>query len=357
MITCAAFAVQIFLTPYENVFRALFLVNNAPAGDSSLDISVMDIFTPFYDSSMATPSENRTETSNRAKKMSQKSIKTMLAEMIPSSNRMKRTWMKMPPNRITSISAMSRLLLKNFASSHSMRPKWSSEQDHQILAVESEIENAPVIKNDKDLYAPIYRNLSTFRRSYELMEEILKVTFTEGEKPFFHDPIPEGIYASEGWFMKQMEENKKFVVQDPTKAHLFYLPFSSESIRYSSLDDRKTCSEENFIKLLSDYLDVIMAKYPFWNRTGGTDHSFTGCHDWAPIMTRPFMNGCIRAFCNSDVNDDFVLGKDVALAETLVLSKSDLLKDIGGKPPLERQTLAFFAGNIHGYLRPILLKF
>ncbi|KAI3943379.1 hypothetical protein MKW92_011027 [Papaver armeniacum] len=358
IITCAAFFFQFFLTPYENVFRSLFLVNNAPAGDSSLDISVMGIFTPFYDSSMATPSENCTETIGPAKKMPQKSIKALLAEMIPSSNPMKRTWMKMPPNRITSISAMSRLMLKNLASSHSMRPKRLSEQDREILAVKSQIENAPVIQNDKDLYAPIYRNLSTFRRSYELMEETLKVyIYKEGGKPFFHDPILEGVYASEGWFMKQMEENKKFVVQDPTKAHLFYLPFSSESIRYSSLYDRKTRSKANFIKLLSDYLDTIKAKYPFWNRTGGTDHFFTACHDWAPIMTRPFMNGCIRAFCNSDVNDDFVLGKDVPLAETLVLSKSDLLKDIGGKPPSERQTLAFFAGNIHGYLRPILLKF
>ncbi|KAI3954976.1 hypothetical protein MKW98_004979 [Papaver atlanticum] len=146
-------------------------------------------------------------------------------------------------------------------------------------------------------------------KSYELMEEILKVyVYKEGEKPFFHDPKLWGVYACEGWFMKQMEEHKRFVVQDPTKAHLFYLPFSSERIR-----------------------------------TGGTDHFFTACDDWAPIMTRPFTNGCIRAFCNSDVNEDFGLGKDVAFAETLVLSKD--------------KTLAFFARNLHGYLRPILLAF
>ncbi|KAI3838922.1 hypothetical protein MKX03_002698 [Papaver bracteatum] len=324
IITCAAFCVQIFLTPYENVFRSLFLVNNAPAGDSSLDISVMG--------------ENCTETIDPAKKTPQKSIKTMLAEMIPSSNRMKRTWMKMPPNRITSISAMSRLLLKNLAPSHSMRPKRLSEQDREILAVKSQIENAPIIQNHKDLYAPIYRNLSTFRKTLKVY------IYKEGEKPFFHDPILEGVYASEGWFMKQMEENKKFV---PDK----------NSIRYSSLYDRKTRSKANFIKLLSDYLDTVKAKYPFWNRSFFLPLAMTGYGSQAPIMTRPFMNGCIRAFCNSDVNDDFVLGKDVPLAETLVLSKNNLLKDIGGKPPSERHTLAFFEGNIHGYLRPILLKF
>ncbi|KAI3859668.1 hypothetical protein MKX03_031182 [Papaver bracteatum] len=355
IVTCSAlFAFQIFFTPYGNVFRVLILANNASARDSSS----LDISTPCYDSTMATPSD---ETSYCAKNRSQKSIKKMLAEMIPSSNRLKKTWMKMIPKSTTSISAMSRILLKNLASSHSMKPKWSSEQDQEILAVKSEIENAPIIMSDNDLYAPIYRNLSTFKRSYELMEEILKVyIYKEGEKPFFHDPKLEGVYASEGWFMKQMEEHERFVVQDPAKAHLFYLPFSSERIRYSSLYDRKigdSQSQANFKKLLSDYLDIIRAKYPFWNRTGGTDHFFTASHDWAPIMTRPLMNGCIRAFSNSDVNDDFVLGKDVALAQTLVLSKNDLLKDIGGKPPSERQTLAFFAGNLHGYVRPILLAF
>ena len=62
------------------------------------------------------------------------------------------------------------------------------------------------------------------RRSYELMEKLLKVyIYQEGEKPIFHDPILEGIYASEGWFMKLLEANKNFITIDPTKAHLFYL--------------------------------------------------------------------------------------------------------------------------------------
>ncbi|MCL7040398.1 hypothetical protein MKW94_007978, partial [Papaver nudicaule] len=284
ILTCAGFAVQNFFTPHGNVIRALFLANNAPSGDSSsLDTAVMDFLAHSYDSASASaPSDNYTEPRDGAKKMSQKSMKTLLVEMIPSSNPLKKTWMMMPPNKVTSISAMSRLLLKNLASSGSRRPKWFSEQDQQILAAKSEIANAPVIKNDIELYAPIYRNLSTFRRSYELMEEILKVhIYKEGEKPFFHDPILEGsVYASEGWFMKQMEESKRFVVQDPTKAHLFYLPFSTERIRYSSLYDRRIRSKTNMIMCLSDYLDIIKAKYPFWNRTGGADHFFTGCFDW-----------------------------------------------------------------------------
>ncbi|OVA08569.1 Exostosin-like [Macleaya cordata] len=262
-----------------------------------------------------------------------------------------------PPKSITSISKMNLLLLKSRASSHSMRLKWSSEPDQEILAAKSQIENAPIIKNDRELYAPLFRNLSTFKRSYELMEDTLKVyVYKEGAKPIFHEPILEGIYASEGWFMKQMEANKQFVVKDPRKAHLFYLPFSSQSLRYT-LYVPNSHSKKNLIKYLKDYMDMIMAKYPFWNRTGGADHFLAACHDWAPSITKRLMSQCIRALCNSDVIDGFKIGKDISLPETFVHFKNNPLQELGGKPPSERRTLAFFAGNMHGYLRPILLKY
>lgn len=61
------------------------------------------------------------------------------------------------------------------------------------------------------------------------MEKMLKVyIYEEGEKPVFHQPILTGIYASEGWFMKLLEENKKFIVKDPKKSSfiLFALQFT-----------------------------------------------------------------------------------------------------------------------------------
>ncbi|KAI3977584.1 hypothetical protein MKX01_000497 [Papaver californicum] len=308
-------------------------------------------------SAPTTLSSNSIETSDHVKKMSQKSIKSMLAEMLLPSDPLTKIRMKMPPKKVTSISEMNVLLLKNRASLHSMRPRWSSKLDQEILAAKAQIENAPIIKKDRELYAPVYHNVSVFKRSYELMEEILKVyVYKEGKKPIFHDPILEGIYASEGWFMKQVEGNEQFAVKDPREAHLFYIPFSSQSLKFT-LYKANSHSKKNLIKYLSDYLNVITAKYPFWNRTGGADHFFTACHDWAPAITKRIMSACLRALCNSDVYDSFVLGKDVALPETFVLSKSDLLKDKGGKSPSERRTLAFFAGNMHGYLRPILLKY
>lgn len=60
------------------------------------------------------------------------------------------------------------------------------------------------------------------------MESTLKVyIYSEGERPIMHTPVLKGIYGSEGWFMKQLQDHKKFVTKDPQKAHLYYLPFSS----------------------------------------------------------------------------------------------------------------------------------
>ncbi|KAJ0736116.1 putative xylogalacturonan beta-1,3-xylosyltransferase [Helianthus annuus] len=73
--------------------------------------------------------------------------------------------------------------------------------------------------------------------------------------------------------------------------------------------------------------------------------------------TRKSMNSCIRALCNSDVGrEHFELGKDVSLAETYVRSPQNPLRELGGKPPSQRSILAFFAGQMHGDVRPILLK-
>ncbi|KDO79817.1 hypothetical protein CISIN_1g025504mg [Citrus sinensis] len=100
---------------------------------------------------------------------------------------------------------------------------------------------------------------------------------------------------------------------------------------------------------------MISAKHNFWNRTEGADHFLVACHDWAPAETRIIMANCIRALCNSDVKQGFVFGKDVSLPETNVLSPQNPLWAIGGKPASQRSILAFFAGSMHGYLRPILL--
>ncbi|KAG5135629.1 hypothetical protein JHK82_020360 [Glycine max] len=108
----------------------------------------------------------------------------------------------MPPKSRTLFQEMNRIL----------RPRLSSKLDLEILAARSEIEHAPIVTHDKELYAPLFRKVSMFKRSYELMECTLKVyIYKDGNKPIFHQPI----------------------MKDPAKAHLFYMPFSSRMLEHS----------------------------------------------------------------------------------------------------------------------------
>lgn len=117
-------------------------------------------------------------------------------------------------------------------------------------------------------------------RSYELMEQMLKIyVYKEGNKPVFHQPLLRGIYASEGWLMKLLQSNKQFVVRDHKKAHLFYMPFSSRLLQLTFYE-RNSHSHKNLAQHLKNYVDLIAAKYPYWNRSGGADHFAAACHDW-----------------------------------------------------------------------------
>ncbi|KAL9167980.1 hypothetical protein ABFS82_05G131700 [Erythranthe guttata] len=258
---------------------------------------------------------------------------------------------------VLSVSEMKDTLIRSRVSSFSKSPHWPSKADQELLEARIQIANAPIIGNHPILHAPIYRNLSSFVRSYQIMEEMLKIyIYKDGKKPVFHKPRLKGIYASEGWFMKLLEESKQFVTNDPLQAHLFYLPFSSQLlVDYVYVPDSHSFHEINVY--LKNYLDAIKGRYLFWNRTDGMDHFLVACHDWAPIETRKLMANCIRALCNSDIKEGFRLGNDVSLPETKVPSPQKPLAKIGGAPPSDRKILAFFAGKMHGYLRPILLKY
>ncbi|KAG6670690.1 hypothetical protein I3843_Q045700 [Carya illinoinensis] len=332
-------------------------MNSLPNATSSPVVN-KNISTPIVNSNLSTLESERTKTFdiNENSRKSQKHL-TPLGNN-SSSNRVPKLnkGLEMPDSSAVSISQMNGLLLQNRASYKSMAPGWSEVVDRELLNAKSLIEKAPIIKNNPNIYAPLYRNFSMFIRSYELMEETLKVyVYREGEKPVLHQPRLNGIYASEGWFMKLLEANKKFLTRNPRKAHLFYLPFSSLMLE-ETLYIANSHSFDNLKQYLKNYLNLITAKYPFWNRTGGADHFLVACHDWAPTETNQLMANCIRALCNADVKGGFVLGKDVSLPETLVRSFRSPLRDLGGKPPSQRSILAFFAGSMHGYVRPILLQ-
>ncbi|KAD3337660.1 hypothetical protein E3N88_33180 [Mikania micrantha] len=260
--------------------------------------------------------------------------------------------------KVVSVSEMHDILVQNRASSHSKKPLWTSRADQDLLNAKIQFENTSYNEDDHSLYPSVFRNISIFRRSYELMEKTFKVyIYKEGEKPIFHQPeaVMKGIYASEGWFMMQMKSSKRFITKKPKQAHLFYIPYSSKLLKETLFPN--SYDRESVVPYLKNYIDLISGRYSFWNRTGGADHFLVACHDWAPDETRRFMDTCIRAICNTDIQkSSFELGKDVSLPETNIRYPQNPLQNLGGKPPSKRSIFAFFAGKMHGYLRPILLR-
>ncbi|KAM7531083.1 hypothetical protein LguiB_034493 [Lonicera macranthoides] len=238
---------------------------------------------------------------------------------------------------------------------------WSLTPEEGLVYAKKEIEKASAVIDDPDLYAPLFRNVSVFKRSYELMELILKVyIYQEGKRPIFHQPYLRGIYSSEGWFMRFLEGNRQFVTRDPEKAHLFYLPYSAHQMEMA-LYKPDSHNIKRLSIFLRDYVNMLAAKHPFWNRTHGSDHFLVACHDWGPYTLtehKELTKNPIKALCNADVSEGiFTEGKDVSLPETTIRNPRRPLRDLGGKRVSQRPILAFFAGKMHGRVRPILRKY
>ncbi|KAJ0049077.1 hypothetical protein Pint_15833 [Pistacia integerrima] len=291
---------------------------------------------------------------------------------------------------------------------------WTLSSSEALVFAKREIQHAPVNIEDPELYAPVFQNVYVFKRyisyirealsffcfkilafnssvyfkklfsfysvnnvnrysifriisfdefrSYELMEMILKVyVYREGKRPIFHQPQLKGIYASEGWFMKLMEANSHFVTRDPGKAHLFYLPYSVYQLG-RTLYKPNSHDIGSLANHLRDWVNFIAAKYPFWNRTHGSDHFFVACHDWGPYTTtshKELKENAIKALCNADTSEGiFKAGHDVSLPETTIRTPRRPHRYIGARNRVsQRPILAFFAGFMHGRVRPILLKY
>ena len=60
------------------------------------------------------------------------------------------------------------------------------------------------------------------------------------------------------------------------------------------------------------------------------------------------------AICNADIRGAFEIGKDVSITLTPVRNSRDPLHNLGGLPGSQRDTLAFFAGQMHGNVRPLV---
>ncbi|KAL8039631.1 hypothetical protein ABFS82_10G047000 [Erythranthe guttata] len=205
---------------------------------------------------------------------------------------------------------------------------------------------------------PIYWNPSAFHRSYLEMEKNFKVfVYEEGEHPIFHNGPCGSIYSMEGNFIYKLEISK-FRTRDPEKAHVFFLPFSVTSIVHFIFDKNSRDHWLPMKQTVSDYVELVAAKYPYWNRSLGSDHFMLSCHDWGPELSKSLpelFNNSIRALCNANTTEGFKPSKDVSIPEiNLPGGRTNGL--IGGPSPSRRPVLVFFAGGLHGPIRPALLE-
>ncbi|XAR55302.1 Xylogalacturonan beta-1,3-xylosyltransferase [Bertholletia excelsa] len=227
--------------------------------------------------------------------------------------------------------------------------KAASDQNFSSIFEEGDIQNGFV-----------YRNPRAFYQSYLEMEKRFKVyVYEEGELPVVHDGPCKDIYASEGRFIHEMEfGGNTFRTKDPRLAHVYFMPFSvTWMVKYLYMPTSR--NRTPLTDFVSDYVRIISTRHPFWNRTHGADHFMLSCHDWGPHATRGnslLYNTSIRVLCNANSSEGFNPQKDVSLPEIHLYGGVINPKLLSLPPPTTpRPHLAFFAGGLHGPIRPILL--
>nr|PNR51934.1 hypothetical protein PHYPA_008308 [Physcomitrium patens] len=240
-----------------------------------------------------------------------------------------------------------------------MIASWPPQASPVPKTCKKAIEGATLETADPSLDSSLYKNVTAFSKSYELMEKVFKVyIYKDGRKPLVHSGPQLGIYASEGQFIERMEAASEFLTDDPSRAHMFFLPYSVYRMvtHLYVPNSRSMLPLATFIK---DYVEALARQYPYWNRTKGADHFFVSCHDWGPATARDhptLRSNAVKVVCNADLTEEFVVGKDASLPEVYMhKSKTKAPIKLGGPGYDERPYLAFFAGQMHGRVRPILL--
>ncbi|EOY10573.1 Exostosin family protein isoform 2 [Theobroma cacao] len=203
----------------------------------------------------------------------------------------------------------------------------------------------------------VFHDGDIFLEDYKEMNNSFKIYVypVKRNDPFAHallpvDFEPGGNYASESYFKKALMKSH-FITKDPTKADLFFLPFSIARLRH----DRRigTGGIQDFIR---DYIFNISQKYPYWNRSGGADHFYVACHSIGRSVmakARELKLNAIQIVCSSSYFlSGYIAHKDASLPQVWPRT---------GDPPnlasSKRNKLSFFAGSINSPVREKLLKF
>ncbi|KAK6916199.1 Exostosin, GT47 domain [Dillenia turbinata] len=190
-----------------------------------------------------------------------------------------------------------------------------------------------------------------FKLNYEAMERDFKVyIYPDGDPNTFYQTPRKitGKYASEGYFFQNIRESR-FHTKDPEAAHMFFIPISCHKMR------GRGTSYENMTVIVQNYLQSLIDKYPYWNRTLGADHFFVTCHDVGARATEgnPYLvKNSIRVVCSPSYNVSFIPHKDVALPQVL----QPFALPAGGNDIKNRTTLGFWAGHRNSKIRVVLAR-
>eukprot|EP00257_Ricinus_communis_P008322 XP_002525728.2 probable glycosyltransferase At5g03795 [Ricinus communis] len=231
-----------------------------------------------------------------------------------------------------------------------------SRINHSVKNGSQQSSRTQLSSNGINVKNEVFHDRDIFQEDYKEMNRSFKIYVYPHRQndPFANvllpvDFEPGGNYASESYFKKVLMKSH-FITKDPTKADLFFLPFSIARLRH---DPR--IGVEGIQDFIRAYVYNISQKYPYWNRTGGTDHFYVACHSigrTAMEKAEEVKFNAIQVVCSSSYYlSGYIAHKDASLPQVWPRQ---------GDPPnlasSERQKLAFFAGSINSPVRERLLQ-
>eukprot|EP00249_Psilotum_nudum_P012814 c24003_g1_i1 orf=582-1481(-) len=134
-----------------------------------------------------------------------------------------------------------------------------------------------------------------------------------------------------------------------TRLTFFFIPISCHKMR------GKGTSYEKMALMVQEYVEGLVKKYPYWNRTLGADHFFVTCHDIGVRSTENvtyLVKNSIRVVCSPSYNVGFIPHKDVALPQVL----QPFALPQGGDDVQNRTVLGFWAGHRNSKIRVMLAR-
>ncbi|XP_071908572.1 probable glycosyltransferase At3g07620 [Coffea arabica] len=229
------------------------------------------------------------------------------------------------------------------------------------FAVDDALENtrlgkSEMISSGNYVNNEVFHDRDFFVGNYGQMNRSLKIYVYShrSDDPFANILLPVnfepgGNYASESYFKKVLMISH-FITKDPSKADLFFLPFSIARLRHDPRVGIRGI--QDFIR---NYISNISHEYPYWNRSGGADHFYVACHSVgrsAMEKTIEVKLNAIQVVCSSSYYvSAYVPHKDASLPQ--------IWPRQGDNPDLasyERRTLVFFSGSLNSPVRENLLR-